>query len=123
MTRPPARRFKDLLVWQKAHGLVLRVYRLTAAFPSHELYGLTSQMRRACVSVPANLAEGFKRRSRPEKARFVNIAQGSLEEARYYLRLGLDLDYHGERNMFDEVDEVARMLAAYGDSILRSASA
>lgn len=60
MDRQPAKKFQDLVVWQKSHQLTLRVYRLTTAFPKHELYGLTSQMRRAAVSVPANIAEGFK---------------------------------------------------------------
>jgi four helix bundle protein len=65
--------------------LTLFVYQVTAAFPKTELYGLVSQMRRAAVSVPANIAEGFKRRKNPDKARCMNIAQGSLEEVRYYL--------------------------------------
>jgi four helix bundle protein len=67
MDRQPAQKFQDLVVWQKSHQLTLQVYRLTAAFPRHELYGLTSQMRRAAVSVPANIAEGFKKRGRPTK--------------------------------------------------------
>ena len=91
--RPPARSFEDLIVWQKAHQLVLSVYRLTESFPAKEMYGLTSQFRRAAVSVPANIAEGFKKRGKPDKARFLNIAQGSLEECRYYLILVSDLNY------------------------------
>jgi four helix bundle protein len=78
----PAQRFEDLIVWQKSHQLVLKVYRLTKGFPQHEIYGLVSQMRRAAVSVPANIAEGFKRRKPLDKARVMNIAQGSLEELR-----------------------------------------
>src|SRR5689334_13841040 len=66
-----ARTFEDLLVWRKAHQFVLDVYRLTATFPKSETYGLASQMRRAAVSIPANIAEGFKRRTRIEKARFL----------------------------------------------------
>ena len=85
MTREPAKSFQDLRVWQEAHDLVLDVYRFTAAFPKSELYGLTSQLRRAAVSIPANIAEGFKKRGKPDKARFLNTAQGSLEECRYYL--------------------------------------
>jgi len=74
----PARTFHDLLVWQKAHRFVLEVYTLTAAFPKQETYGLSSQMRRAAVSIAANIAEGFRRRGRADKARFMNIAEGSV---------------------------------------------
>jgi four helix bundle protein len=72
MDRQPAQKFQDLVVWQKSHQLTLRVYCLTTTFPKHELYGVTSQMRRASVSVSANIAEGFKKRGRPEKARVMN---------------------------------------------------
>jgi len=89
----PAKTFQDLLVWQKAHALVLGIYRTTASFPKHETFGLCSQMQRAAVSVPANIAEGFKRRGRADKARFMNIAQASLEECRYFLILAQDLGY------------------------------
>ena len=89
--RPAARSFRDLVVWQKAHEFVLAVYRFTASFPDREKFGLSHQMRRAAVSVPANIAEGFGKRSQPEKTRFLNIAEGSLEECRYYLILAHDL--------------------------------
>jgi four helix bundle protein len=82
-----ARTFRDLQVWRKAHEFVLAAYSYTADFPKHEIYGLTSQMRRASVSIPANIAEGFRRQGRADKARFMNMAQGSLEECRYYLIL------------------------------------
>lgn len=78
-----SRTFQDLAVWQKAHQLALHTYRLTASFPAAERYGLVSQMRRAAVSVPANIAEGFRKRSSRAKFNFHNIAQGSLEELRY----------------------------------------
>ena len=91
--RPPARTFRELVVWQKAHRFVLSVYEMTAAFPKHETYGLAAQLRRAAVSIPANIAEGFRKRSKPDKVRFLNIAEGSLEESRYYLILAQDLDY------------------------------
>ena len=93
MKRQPAKRFQDLIVWQKAHQFVLSVYRYTAVFPNTEIYGLTSQFRRAAVSIPANIAEGFKKKTKPDKAKFLNIAQGSSEECRYYLILSNDLDY------------------------------
>jgi four helix bundle protein len=72
--RPAARSFRDLLVWRKAHEFVLAVYTLTASFPKQETYGLALQMRRAAVSVPANIAEGFRRRGKVDKARFMNLA-------------------------------------------------
>jgi len=76
--RKPAEKFEDLIVWQKAHQVVLRVYRLTASYPKSELFGLVSQMRRAAVSVPANIAEGFKRRGQPDKARVMNSLRDPL---------------------------------------------
>ncbi|MBI5772864.1 MAG: four helix bundle protein, partial [Verrucomicrobia bacterium] len=87
----PARSFRDLVVWQKAHQFVLAIYRLTKGFPADERFGLTSQIRRAAVSVAANVSEGFAKRGKADKARFFNIAQGSLEEVHYYLILGNDL--------------------------------
>ncbi len=93
MKRESAKNFQDLIVWQKAHQMVLEVYRLSSNFPKTETYGLTSQLRRATVSVPANIAEGFRKRGLADKIRFLNIAQGSLEESRYYLILANDLEY------------------------------
>ena len=75
-------RFEQLEVWKEAHALTLRVYRLTAALPTDQRFGLVGQMQRAAVSIPANIAEGFKRRGQADKVRFYNIAQGSLEELR-----------------------------------------
>ena len=91
--REPARSFQDLIVWQKAHAFVLQVYEATRRFPKEELYGLSSQFRRAAVSIPANIAEGFRKQSKQDKARFLNISEGSLEECRYYLILAHDLGY------------------------------
>ena len=111
MERPPARRFEDLIVWQKSHALVLAIYQATRRFPKEEMYGLASQMRRAAVSVPANIAEGFKKRSHPDKVKFYNISQGSLEELRYYLILSRDLGYAGDSDLAQAtLDEVGRML-------------
>ena len=120
--RPPAKTFQDLIVWQKAHQFALDVYRVTAGFPRHELYGLTSQFRRAAVSIPANIAEGFKKRGRMDKGRFMNIGQGSLEECRYYLLLARDLGYCDSDGLLQQVDEIGRLLDAYTRSILSSVS-
>lgn len=109
-------------MWRKAHELVLRVYPLTAAFPKQETYGLTLQMRRAAISVPANIAEGFRRRSKPEKARFLNIAEGSLEELRYFLILAADLGYADTAPLITALAEVSRLLTAYSAAILTSSS-
>ena len=80
-------------MWRKAHEFVLAVYSFTAAFPKQETYGLAQQMRRAAVSVPANIAEGFRRRGKADKVRYMNMAESSLEESRYYLILVRDLGY------------------------------
>ena len=122
MPKQAAESFRDLFVWQKSHSLVLQVYQLTRKLPREELFGLTSQMRRAAVSVPANIAEGFKRRGKPDKARHMNIAQGSLEELRYYFILCADLSYLPANTAEEQIDEVARMLGAYTAAILASRS-
>lgn len=113
----PAKTFEDLVVWQKAHAFVLSVYRLTCRFPREEMFGLTSQLRRAAVSVPANIAEGFKRAGKLDKLRFYNTAQASAEECRYHLILARDLGYFDTTDTLDALDEVARMLGAYMASI------
>jgi len=113
-----ASHFEDLLVWQKAHSFVLAVYTLTSSFPKQEIYGLTSQMRRAAVSIPANIAEGFRRRSRVEKARFMNIAEASLDESRYYLILSHDLAYGETKHLIPLLDEISHMLTAYARALL-----
>ncbi len=122
MNRPPAKSFEDLIVWQKAHQFVLSVYRLSEVFPKSELYGLTSQLRRAAISIPANIAEGFKKRTKGDKARFLNIAQGSIEECRYYLILIKDLHYGDSSGTLVQLEEVSKILDAYASSILTSGS-
>jgi four helix bundle protein len=122
MDREAARRFEDLIVWQKSHQLTLRVYRVTQSFPKHEIYGLAAQMRKAAVSVPANIAEGFSKRGKSDKARFMNIAQGSLEELRYYTILARDLEYTRPESSWPEMDEVARLLGAYTRTLLAPSS-
>ena len=108
-----AKSFEDVEIWKKAHQFVLDVYRLTENFPKHELFGLTSQLRRAAVSIPANFAEGFKKTGKPDKVRFYNIAQGSLEECRYYLRLSNDLNYGRTDELRSNLEEVSKMLTSY----------
>jgi four helix bundle protein len=111
--------FTDLVVWQKAHEFVLNVYRFSANFPKSEQYGLTSQLRRAAVSIPANIAEGYKKRSKVDKMRFYNIAQGSLEECRYYLILSEDLEYGKTESLKALANEVARLCTSYIEAIKR----
>ena len=118
--REPAKTFRDLIIWQRAHQFVLAVYRLTATFPKNETFGLTSQLRRAAVSIAANIAEGFKRRGRGDKARFLNIALASLEECRYYLILTDDLSYGETTSAMTLLEETSRCLEAYVKRILNS---
>jgi four helix bundle protein len=120
MKQNPARTFRDLIVWQKAHHFVLAVYRYTRRFPKEEIYSLSSQFRRAAVSTPANIAEGFKKRSRSDKARFMNIAQGSLEECRYYLILAEDLGYGDNHILMSQLEEVSKLLESYSRAIVTS---
>jgi len=108
-----AKSFEDLLVWHKSHAYVLDLYKMTECFPKSELFGLTAQMRRAAISVPANIAEGFKKRTPREKNRILNIAQGSLEESQYYLILANDLRYSDTGGYRPRLDEVSKMLEAY----------
>ena len=85
--------FEDIYAWQKAHQFVLSVYRVTRLFPDFEKYGLWSQFQRAAVSIPANIAEGYRRLGQADKLHFLNISQSSLEECRYYCILSRDLEY------------------------------
>ncbi|MBI4819672.1 MAG: four helix bundle protein [Deltaproteobacteria bacterium] len=106
-------RFTDLKVWQRSHTLTLNVYRTTATFPDAERFGLISQIRRAAVSVPANIAEGSKRATRKDYARFLNIAEGSAAELEYFMILARDLGLIPEdrsNELRDEIQEIAKML-------------
>lgn len=105
--------FSDLIVWQKAHNLVLDIYRITKKFPKEEMYGLTSQLRRAAVSIPANIAEGFARKGYRDKLRFYNIAAGSLNEISYYILLARDLNYALTTDINEKVEEVGKILKSY----------
>lgn len=116
----PSKSFHDLIVWQKAHTFVLLVYSFTGKFPKDELFALTSQFRRAAISIAANIAEGFAKRTKPDKIRFLNIAQGSLEECRYYLILSKDLHYGKIEELEVLSIEVSKLLNAYIKSIRNS---
>ena len=105
--------FEDVETWRKAHKWVLKIYRFTENFPKQELFGLTSQLRRSAVSVPANFAEGFKKLGLADKIRFYNISQGSLEESRYYLILAKDLTYGDSTELIILANEIGKMLNGY----------
>lgn len=114
-SRSPMKDFHELKVWQKAHQLTLAVYRITAGFPREELYGLTSQLRRASSSIPANLAEGCGRNGDAEFARFCSIAMGSASELEYHLLLARDLKLIPAKDYEDlagRTTELKRMLTA-----------
>jgi four helix bundle protein len=116
ITRDRAKRMSDyrkLAVWEKAHQLTLAVYKATESFPKEELYGLTSQMRRAAISIPSNIAEGTGRGSDPELARFLQIALGSAHEVEYQALLARDLGCLNEeyyQKLYQQIEEVKRML-------------
>jgi four helix bundle protein len=111
-------RFEQLEVWQAAHRLVLDVYHTTQKLPTDQKFGLIAQMQRAAVSVPANIAEGFKRRGRADKIHFYNFAQGSLEELRYYFILCRDLAYKIDyASLAGQADQVGRMLTGSINSL------
>jgi len=118
----PARSFEDLAVWQKAHEFVLSVYAITRTFPDEEKFGLVSQFRRAAVSIPANIAEGFRKHGKDDKARFLNMAEGSLDECRYYLILCRDLSYCEIEPLWSLSIEVRKLLYAYRKAIIGGAT-
>jgi four helix bundle protein len=115
--------FVDLKVWQRSHKLTLEIYRLTATFPADERFGLISQIRRAAVSVPSNIAEGSRRSHTRDYARFLNIAEGSAAEISYLMILSRDLgfvDQERAHNILAELDEILRMLYALRQKVDRS---
>ena len=115
--------FQDLNVWQKAHTLVLSIYETTKVYPKEEKFGMISQMRRSAVSVPANICEGFKKRSLRDKINFYNIAQGSLNELSYYMILSKDLKYIKESIEIDKtIEEIARMLNSLISSLVNKSA-
>ena len=112
----PSKSFTDLIVWQKAHEFVLEVYKVTRDYPMEERFALCSQFQRAAVSIPANIAEGYKKLSKADKLRFLNISQGSLEECRYYIILSRDLSYirvKTNNELTGTLEEVSKLLNSY----------
>ncbi|MBI3301818.1 MAG: four helix bundle protein [Deltaproteobacteria bacterium] len=108
--------FRELKVWEKAHQLTLAVYKVTVTFPRDEMYGLTSQIRRSCASIPANIAEGCGRGGDGELGRFLQIAMGSASELEYHLLLAHDLGLLNQadyKHLAQEATEVKRMLTSF----------
>lgn len=108
--------FKKIKVWKKAHELVIEIYKDTKSFPENEKFGLTSQIRRASVSIATNIVEGYKRKSNRDFMHFLNIADSSLEETKYHLLLARDLNYMNEnkyKKLLNLSDEVGRMLNGF----------
>ncbi|MDD3101623.1 MAG: four helix bundle protein [Patescibacteria group bacterium] len=108
--------FQDIKVWQKAHELVLKIYKITKQFPEEEKYGLSSQLRRAAVSIASNIVEGFRRTTLKDRIHFYMIANGSLEETRYQILLSKDLTYIDETKYQDIIiltEEVSKMLNSW----------
>ena len=108
--------FKEIYAWKRAHAFVIKVYQVTKQFPPFERFGLCSQFQRAAVSIPANIAEGYRKDGTGDKLRFLNIAQGSLEECRYYILLSYDLDYidNDTYNIMNaSLEETSKLLNAY----------
>jgi four helix bundle protein len=108
--------YRQLDIWIRSHALALAVYRLSKSFPKDELFGLTSQIRRACVSIPANIAEGCGRDSDAELKRFLDIAHGSASEVEYYLLLATELAYISKSESepaTDEISQIKRMIGAF----------
>ena len=106
---------KEIKAWQFAHSFVLQVYSITRSFPEYEKFGQCSQFQRAAVSIPANIAEGYKKMGKADKLRFMNIAQGSLEESRYYIILSKDLGYINE-SVFVEMESLINKTSWYLNS-------
>ena len=116
---PAARTFQDIHAWQKAHQFTLAIYTSTAGFPKSEIFGLSFQVRKAAVSTAANIAEGFAR-GKGDKARYLNVAEASLEECRYYMILAKDLGYGDTAELTEILEDTSRLLSAYVRAIQAS---
>ena len=118
--------FRDLIVWQKAHQLILASYKATKTYPKDELYGLTSQIRRAIVSVAANIVEGYKRNTDKQTLQFLNISDASFEEFKYLMLLSRDLDFITNckyEEIFTNSEEVGRLLSGFQKSFKKRLNA
>ncbi len=112
--------FRDLLVWQKSHQFVLEIYSITKIFPKEEIYALTNQMRRATVSIPANIAEGFSKKTLANRINFLSHSEGSLEEVKYYIILAKDLGYISLldfEKLTQNAEEISKLIKGYSKSI------
>jgi four helix bundle protein len=114
--------FTELIVWRKAHEFTMMTYTCTRVFPSDERYGLTSQFRRAAVSVAANIAEGYARKGAKDKLRFLNYADASLQECKYYVILAKDLCYLEDASLGEMAEEIGRLLFSYSRSVRRNST-
>jgi len=115
--------FENVIAWQKAHAFVLLVYQITGHFPNEEKFGLTSQFRRAAVSIEANIAEGYKKLGKADKLRFMNISQGSLEECRDYIILSRDLQFINQEEfdrLYSSIEQASKLLSGYIRGIINS---
>jgi len=115
--------FENIIAWQKAHSFTRCVYKITKHFPEDERYGMTSQFRRAAVSIGANIAEGYKKLSKADKLRFLNISDGSLAECENYIILARDVEYINEEEyalLHNSAEEVGRLLIAYSNGIINN---
>ena len=115
--------FKEIYAWQRAHAFVVSVYQTTKSFPDYERFGLSSQFQRSAVSIAANIAEGYRKDGMSDKLRFLNIAQGSLEECKYYIILSKDLLYINEdefASLIASSEETSKLLIAYCKGIINN---
>jgi four helix bundle protein len=115
----PMSKYKNLIVWQKANDLAIKVYRLTETFPKKETFGITSQLRRASLSVPTNIVEGYGRRSKKELSHFIDIARGSLAETEYLLEFSKELGYINTDTIIIDnlITEVGKLLWNFQKSL------
>lgn len=110
------RDFKKLMVWERSHKFAIVVYKLTKQFPKEELYGITSQMRRAAISIPTNIAEGCGKRTEKDFSKYLSIASGSASEVEYLLMLAKELEFVDEINfelLYTEINEIKKMLNSF----------
>jgi four helix bundle protein len=114
--------FREVIVRRKVHAFTLAVYGASEPFPKHEMFGLTSRLRRSAASIPANFVEGFRKRTTPDKLRFHNIAQGSADECLYHLILAHDLKYADTTRLQTDLEETSRLLQGYSNGLERGGS-